>query len=154
MLDTVGQAMQRKRSTAIATRRRAGITLFELAMVVTVAGIMLGVAVPRIASSYSTVQLDGAAHELARELGRARMDAIRKNQSVTVTRLADTAYRVGTQPVRRLPATVAFNTGASLAAVTFAPLGITSTAQGTFKMRTGTGTRVVYVRRSGLVSVR
>jgi len=135
-------------------RSRTGMTLLELAIVATLAGLMLGLMVPRIASTYSSTQLDSSAHELARDLGRARSEAIRKNQSVTVTRLADTAYRVGTEPVRRLPPTVTFKAGASLAAVTFSPLGITTTAQGLFNMRTGTATRIVYVRKSGFVSVR
>jgi prepilin-type N-terminal cleavage/methylation domain-containing protein len=147
--------MHDRRAKAGATRRRRkGMTLLELAIVVTLTGIMLGVVVPRIASSYSRAQLDAAAHALARDLGRARMEAIRKNQSVTVTRLADTAYRVGTEPVRRLPYTVTFKAGASLAAATFTPLGITSTAQGLFHLRTSAEVRLVYVRKSGLVSVR
>jgi hypothetical protein len=40
--------------------------------------------------------------------------------------------------------------------VTFSPLGITTTSQGFFNMRTVSGgsTRIVYVRKSGLVQVR
>lgn len=153
---TLEQTMNRTRLESIGSRRRTGMTLLELAIVATLAGVLLGVVVPRLSSSYTATQLDSAAHELARDLARARSEAIRKNQSVSVTRLADTAYRVGTEPHRRLPSGVQFKPGAALAVVTFSPLGITSTAQGFFNMRTlgGGSTRIVYVRKSGLVQVR
>jgi Tfp pilus assembly protein FimT len=137
-------------------RRRTGMTLLELAIVATLTGVLLGVVVPRLANTYTGTQLDSAAHELARDLGRARSEAIRTNQSVTVTRLADTAYRVASEPHRRLPTGVQFKPGAGLNLVTFSPLGITTTSQGFFNMRTVSGgsTRIVYVRKSGLVQVR
>jgi type II secretory pathway pseudopilin PulG len=130
------------------------MTLLELAIVATMAGIMLGMVAPKLVHSYSRLQLDKAVHEIGRDLGRARMDAIRRNQSVTVTRLADTAYRVGAEPHRRLPMGVTFKPAGSLATVTFTGLGILSTAPGNFIVRTSSTSRLVLVWRSGHVSVR
>jgi hypothetical protein len=133
---------------------RKGLTLLELAIVATLAGIMLGVVAPRIATSYSRLQLDTVAHGMSRDLGRARMTAIKRNQPITVTRLADTAYRVGTEPHRRLPMGVTFKPAGSLAVITFSPLGILSTGPGSLTLRTATNSRVVMVWKSGQTSVR
>src|SRR3712207_9273517 len=73
--------------SAVGARCRRGMTLLELAIVATLAGVLLGVVVPRIANAYTGTQLDSAAHELARDLGRARSEAIRKNQDRKSTRL-------------------------------------------------------------------
>jgi type IV fimbrial biogenesis protein FimT len=145
-------AAMRDRMRRQSYRRRSGMTLLELAVVATLAALMLGVVVPRIASFREQNLLDSTAHGLARDIARARSEAIKRNAQVSVTRLADTAYRVAAEPHRRLPPDVRFNT-ASVGTVTFSPFGIIQIGAGTMRLDAGSRSRRVIIRTSGHVRV-
>jgi hypothetical protein len=152
-----GAGMRRTRSTG--ARRRKGITLLELAVIATLAGLMLGILVPRISSFRAPMLLDGTAHGLARDLVRARGEALKRNEVVTVHRLDDTAYKVRSasgaldEAPRRLPAGLAFHGGGSVDSVRFAPFGIVSFGVGALRIDAGSNQRRVVVRTTGHVRV-
>jgi len=77
----------------VAARRRGGqggFTLVELMVVVAIAAIILGLAVPNFREFIARNRLDGAAHELMATLQFARSEAQRRGAQVTL-RLAGTA---------------------------------------------------------------
>lgn len=136
-----------------AGRPAKGMTLLEIMMVMTLAGLMLGVVAPRISRFQSSATLDSASYELARDLGRARMEAVRLNQKLIVTRYADTAYQVGDEAVRRLPKGVHFHEAQSAESITFMSLGLVADGASQFRLGSGTAARRVVLRGSGHVSV-
>jgi hypothetical protein len=134
-------------------RPRLGVTLLEVAIVATLAGIMLGVFVPKIRTYQSGASIDGAAYEVARDLGRTRMEAVRRNQKVIFTRLADTAYQVGDEPPRRLPVGVKFHEPTSAESITFNAMGLAADGASHIKLKAASVSRTVVIRGSGHVSV-
>ncbi|MBW8811220.1 MAG: Tfp pilus assembly protein FimT/FimU [Lysobacter sp.] len=71
------------------SKRSAGFTLLELIVAVTVAAIMLAMAVPSLVSTINRNRLSGTANELVASLQYARLEAIKRNASVEVCRSAD-----------------------------------------------------------------
>jgi type II secretory pathway pseudopilin PulG len=145
--------MQRTHSHAKVPRgQRKGVTLLELAVVATMAGLMLGILVPRISSFREQMLVDSTAQGLARDIIRARGEALKRNESVSVTRLDDTAYRVRTEAPRRLPPGLTF-ANTSVSEVRFAPFGLVSAGVGSMTVKTGSRERRVIVRTTGHVRV-
>jgi hypothetical protein len=138
----------------LTVRPRKGVTVLEIAMVMTLAGIVLGLVMPKIRTVRDNMSVDSVAYDLARDLGRARMEAIKRNQKLTFTRLADTAYQVGDESPRRLPAGVLFNEGASAESVTFTSMGVVADGTSQIKVKSASDSRVVVIRGSGHVSVK
>jgi hypothetical protein len=124
------------------------MTLLELAVVATIAGII----VPRISSFREQMLVDSTAQGLARDIIRARGEALKRNESVSVTRLDDTAYKVRTERPRRLPPGLTF-ANTSVAEVRFAPFGLVSAGVGTMTIKAGSTERRVIVRTTGHVRV-
>lgn len=133
---------------------RKGVTLLEIMMVMTLAGVMLGVVVPSVLTFRQTASLNTAAYELARDLGRARVEAVKRNQKVMFTRLADTSYQVGDEGPRRLPPAVRFKEDDSAESVTFTSMGVVADGTSQFNLKAGTSLRTVVVRASGHPSVK
>ena len=146
-----GAGMRRTHPSGI-RRQRKGLTLLELAVVATLAGLILGMFVPKISSFREQMLLDSTAQELARDVIRARGEALKRNESVSVTRLDDTAYKVRTEAPRRLPHGLNFKAG-SVSEVRFAPFGLVSVGVGSMTLTTGTYERKVTVRTTGHVRV-
>ncbi|MGO1069173.1 type IV pilus modification protein PilV [Lysobacter sp. CA199] len=67
-------------------RAQSGFTLLELLVTVTVAAIILALAVPNLIATINRSRLTGAATELVASLQTARMEAIRRNARITVCR--------------------------------------------------------------------
>jgi Tfp pilus assembly protein FimT len=134
-------------------RRRKGMTLLELAVIATIAGLVLAMVMPRMSSFREQMLLDSTAHELARDLVRTRGEALKRNEFVSLKRIADTAYQVRSEGPRRLPAGLAFNTDASVDSVRFAPFGLVDVGVGSLTLRAGSSIRRVTVRKTGHVRV-
>jgi Tfp pilus assembly protein FimT len=122
-------------------------------IVATLAAALLAVAAPRVVAYREHMALDSVAHELARDLGRARVEAIKRNEAVTLRRLADTAYQIRADPARRLPPGVKFNTASTVDSVRFAAFGPVVIGAGAWNLTTAHSSRVVTVRASGQVGV-
>src|SRR5215207_3431278 len=69
---------------------RRGFTLVELILVLAVAGLLVGVAVPRTRRMLDQVAVHGAAREIAAAHTRARMAAIVRNCAISLTIASDT----------------------------------------------------------------
>jgi hypothetical protein len=129
------------------------MTLLELAVVATLAGLLLGIVMPRIASFREHMLLDSTAHTLARDVIRTRGEALKRNEFVSIKRLDDTAYQVRSEAPRRLPAGLTFDVGSSVDSVRFAPFGLVAFGVGSMRLRAGNATRRVIVRTTGHVRV-
>src|SRR5918993_5829291 len=74
------------------TESRRGFTLVEVALVVVIAGILLGIAAPRFTAMRNGYLIDTAAYQLAGDLRRAQVEAIKRNVTVTVAKTSSTTY--------------------------------------------------------------
>jgi prepilin-type N-terminal cleavage/methylation domain-containing protein len=132
--------------------QRKGMTLLELAVVATLAGLLLGMVVPRIASFREHMLLDSTAQGLARDIMRTRGEALKRNEAVTIRRLADTAYQVRTEAPRRLPSGLTF-TNVTVDSVRFHPFGLVAIGVGEWRIQAVSNQRRVVVRTTGHVRV-
>jgi type IV fimbrial biogenesis protein FimT len=68
------------------TQRPSGFTLVELLVVMAVAGVLAGLAVPRFAGLFQRYRVDAVHHELLASLQLARVEALRLGVAVVVER--------------------------------------------------------------------
>lgn len=135
------------------TKTRQGVTLLELAVVCTMAGLILAVMTPRIQTYRERMAVDSAVHELTRDLGRARIEALKRNEAVTLRLVGDTAYQVRAEAARRLPRGLKFYRGGSVDSVRFASIGPVVIGAGSIYVDAGPVRRRVVIRSSGHVAV-
>jgi type II secretory pathway pseudopilin PulG len=129
------------------------MTLLELAVVATIAGLVLAVVTPRISAFRQQMLLDSTAHEIARDLIRTRGEALKRNEAASLKRVGDNAYRVRNEPARPLPPGLTFQTAASVDSVRFAPFGLVELGVGSLTLQAGSRVRRVTVRKTGHVRV-
>jgi prepilin-type N-terminal cleavage/methylation domain-containing protein len=134
------------------SRIRAGFSLIEMLVVVTVVGILLAIAFPRSAAAYRRLQVENAVEQLARDLTRTQTQAIKQNASMSLIRTGATTYTVGAL-TRELPEGVSFSVG-SPATATFAAFGPTVTGPAEFVLSSGDVQRTVKLSTSGHITVR
>jgi prepilin-type N-terminal cleavage/methylation domain-containing protein len=132
---------------------RKGMTLLELAVVATIAGLVLGIVLPKMSSVRAQMLLDSTAHEIARDLIRTRGEALKRNEYVSLKRSDDTAYWVRAESRRRLPEGVTFKVASSVDSVRFAPFGLVDMGVGSLVLQSGPRERRVTVRKTGYVRV-
>ena len=138
---------------------RHGHTLLELTLVLAVAGLTLGIALPRIAALGDTLAVDQAAREIVTAHRRARYAAILKSRPIMLTVSADSlAYRVVGASARLWwlpgPARSDIALVGPPRQITFSPLGITTgLSNATFRLSRGSASRTVIVSRLGRVRV-
>ena len=148
--------------------RQRGVTLIEACIVVSIAGVVLGTAVPGMQSLLDGRRLGGAAHQLATDVQYVRTEAVVRNQPVRLSFLtaADaTCYVVhtgataqcncdasgpavcsgGAEEIKtvRLTAADRVSIDANVASILFDPLHGTSTPTGTLRI-VGTQGREVH----------
>lgn len=68
---------------------QAGLTLVEMAVAVSLASILLAVAVPSFTQLTARMRIEGAGHNLAADLQLARAEAVSRRATVSLTTLAD-----------------------------------------------------------------
>ena len=110
--------------------------------------VMVNIAMPPIARTIRAVRLETTTSGLAADLGRARIEAMKRNQVVDVTIISRTEYDIEFVGVRRLENGVAFQDGPAL--VQFAPFGSTLTGPAQFVLALGGETRTVSLTAAGL----
>ena len=132
---------------------RNGAGLVSLLVAVVVASLILGMAVPRSVNFANNYQLQVAAEQLAGDLQRTRLDAMRLNTPVTFQRLSGTAYRVGGVAVITLYGGATFS-GADPASIQFSPFGRLAGVPALFQVRGPQGgIKQVRVSQGGVATV-
>ncbi|HEU5040597.1 MAG TPA: GspH/FimT family pseudopilin [Gemmatimonadales bacterium] len=138
---------------------RQGYTLVELTLVMAVAGLALGIALPRLASLRDTLDVEQAAREVVTAHRRARLAAILHSRPVVLAVSPDSlAYRLAGAPDRLWRAPGPARNGVVMASaarqVTFSPVGITTgLANASFRLLRGAASRTVVLSRLGRVRV-
>lgn len=131
---------------------RRGFTLLELVIVIAVAGILFAGAYPASARIQQRMRLENAAEQVARDLTRAKSEAIKNNAPVSFDRTGDATYQLGSAS-RKLPESVRFREPSSQT-IRFAAFGPPLTGAGSVIVELGGKTRTVSVTAGGLVTAR
>lgn len=140
-----------------------GFSLVEALMVIVVVGMLLAIAVPRFAEARVRLQLDSAAHQLAGDLRRTQIEAIKRNQTVELLTTGASSYNIQSVPTLLVPLVTVYDTRAfegnvtfavgSAASVRMASFGPPVTGAAVFIVETVTGQKTITVSAAGLVSV-
>lgn len=137
-----------RRETAAAAR---GFTLVEMLTAIVVAGMLLVIALPPFRAVRRSVQLDGAAYQLAGDLRRAQTEAIKRNQSVQLLKTGASTYSIDFLGSRSFDASVTFG-GGSATSVRMASFG-PPTTPAAFTVSHQGQLKTVTVSAAGMVSV-
>jgi type IV fimbrial biogenesis protein FimT len=138
---------------------RRGYTIIELTLILTIIGLMLGIALPMLAPLRDSWTAEEAAQSVVLAHRRARIAAILLNRPLVLTVAAD-SLRIATLSDSVLWRAAGPNAeGATLAGpvrkLTFSPVGITTgLSNATFQISRGSAIRSVVVSRLGRVRVR
>jgi prepilin-type N-terminal cleavage/methylation domain-containing protein len=133
------------------TRSRRGFTLVETALVVVVAGLLLAIAAPRFTAMRNGFRLDTAAQQVAGDLRRAQVEAIKRNQTVVVAKVDASTYSITFIGNRTLEPGVQFDAAAMT--VSLASFGPPIGGGGTFTINLAGRTKTVTVGANGLVTI-
>ena len=140
-----------------------GFTMIELAIVIVMVGMLMGIALPRFAEQRRRLQLDTAAHQLAGDVRRAQVEAIKGNRTVELARTGASTYNIQSVATVLVPLVTVFNTGSFDGNVTFAAgsavnvrlasFGPPVTGAATFIVERGGAQKTITVTAAGLVRV-
>jgi len=134
-----------------AKTQRHGFTMIEVALVLTVAGLMMAIGVPKAARLRRQMELDTAAHRFAQEIKAAQHEAVRRNVQVSVTTVGTGAYDVGTRRVS-LPTGITFAEGTP-ATTSFPAFGPVVGGARRYTLTYNSNQRAVAVSAAGMVTV-
>ncbi len=125
-----------------------------------VAGLLLGIAIPRFAAVRQNLQLDTAAHQLAGDLRHTQVEAIKRNRTVMLGVTGTSTYSIRSVPppspvtvyfARSFSPVVTFGAGAT--SVQMRSFGPPATGAATFIVQSGTAQKSVIVSAAGRISV-
>jgi Tfp pilus assembly protein FimT len=138
---------------------KRGFTSVELALALAIAGLLLGIALPRFAAVKQEVAVDQAAQSIASAHRRARALAITSGHPAVLS-VAEASLRItlggAAQPHWEGPGPL--RQGVAMAGaprdLTFTPLGITSgLSNATFRLSLGASVRTVVLSRLGRLRI-
>ena len=128
------------------------MTLIEVMLVLSVVGILAGVALPKAAAIQQSIALESGAQQLIREMNLAQVRAIKENRTVPFAFTSSTHYRIGADQPRELPSKLHF--GTTPAAIQFASFGPPLTGPATVRVESSTGKyRVIALTSNGYVTL-
>lgn len=129
-----------------------GFTLIESLVVVVLVGVILAIALPRFSAARQGIQIDGAAQQLAGDVRRAQVEAIKRNSSIRLVRTSDSTYTIDSIGARSFDGGVVFGVGSS-ASIQMASFGPPVGGGATFIVELGPRRKTVNVSAAGYVSV-
>jgi type II secretory pathway pseudopilin PulG len=127
--------------------------MVETVMVIVVVGLLVGIALPRFREQRRRYQLDTAAYQLAGDLRRSQVEAIRRNQPVTLERINDSTYNIDFVGDRLFDGSVKFSTALSADSVRLAAFGPPTTGARSFVVQRDGAQKTVTVSAAGLITV-
>jgi prepilin-type N-terminal cleavage/methylation domain-containing protein len=136
-----------------------GTTLLELALVLVVLGLLLGIALPRAGRVADSLAVDRAAHEIIAAHRRARITAVLRSQVVELTvNATDLAIRPrgSAADLWRAPGPAASQVmlAGPERRITFSPVGLSmGLSNASFLLSRGAVARTVVVSRLGRVRI-
>ena len=130
---------------------RQGLTILELVIVMMMMATLSMVALPTMMDLRRQTALTNAAHVFARDLNRARVEALRRNQSIAVFREGSTAYRIEGLASQTLPDGVGFAPGFD--SVRFASFGPVKFGAGAYELALGPDRKGIRVETTGFTFV-
>jgi type II secretion system protein H len=130
---------------------RRGFTVLEVIIVFAMMATVTAIALPNMMDVREQTALTNAAHLLARDLNRARVEAVRQNRSVAVLRVSANAYRIEGQATQALPDGVSFAAGFD--SVRFASFGPVKFGAGAYELALGSNRRGLRIETAGFVYV-
>ncbi len=128
------------------------MTLIELMLVVTIMGIMMALALPKFRGMRARWRVESAAQQLMGDLHRARVEAIKRNTAVALTRSGASQYSIQFVGDRELPSGVTFAPEAP-DTVRFAAFGPSLTGTAEFTLSFLSHSKKVGVNAAGFASV-
>jgi prepilin-type N-terminal cleavage/methylation domain-containing protein len=131
---------------------RAGITLIEIMIVVVIMGILLGLLVAPLGKVRDSMRIDGAAQQVAGDIRRLQVEAIKRNKPLTLLRTGATTYTVDSIGSRVLEDGVTFAT-ASSSQVRMASFGPPVGGGASFILNYGALQKTIAVNASGMLSI-
>ena len=138
---------------------RRGFTLVETMLALAVAGVLLGIALPRFTALKQGLEVERAAHEIASAHRRARIAAIAQGRpvilSVSAAALCLTYMgAVASHWCAPGPSAAGVSLAGAPRELTFSPVGITTgLSNATFRLSRGSAVREVVVSRLGRVRI-
>jgi prepilin-type N-terminal cleavage/methylation domain-containing protein len=146
----------------VSERGSRGFSLIELAVVVTIAGIMFAIGVPNYISYRKSQELKGAAQNIASQIRLSRATAIMTGRTQRFHLYAgfngyDYHIHDDTGPVKsgwKLPAGISYSWGTALVGVDLDRDGRASTALDIELVRADGQRDTIFVQKSGMVFLR
>jgi prepilin-type N-terminal cleavage/methylation domain-containing protein len=129
-----------------------GFTVVEILVSLTIIGILVKIAFPNVLAWLPALRLSSAARQIATDLQLARVQAIAKNSSQTVTfNVSGGSYSFGSES-RSLPLLFPGITISSATNPTFTPRGTANSV--TITLSNGSNQKLVCVKSMGRVAIR
>ena len=135
-----------------AHRTTTGFTLVETLIAIVLIGLALAIATPRISTFREQMELDAAAQQLAGDLGRARIEAIKRNAPVSLRKIGAGSYDIEFLGNRALRGGAVL-TGAP-DSVRFASFGPPVSGPTDFTVTLGSRSKIVAVNAAGYIEVK
>lgn len=133
-------------------RGTKGIALSEVLVALVIIGILVRISMPNLLTWLPTLRLSSAARQIATDLQLARVQAIAKNTSQTVTfNVSGGTYSFGSES-RSLPSLFPGITISSASNPTFTPRGTANSV--IITLSDGSNQRLVCVKAMGRVAIR
>lgn len=132
--------------------RKRGATLTEILVVIVMIGIMTVIALPTFGRMQRQWRLDSAAHQLAGDLHRARVEALKRNDNVFLATTGASTYTIRFLGDRQLPEGVTFADDVP-DTVRFAAFGPALTGAAKFQVLMGDHNKEISLNVAGFAAV-